>query len=150
MTAPRGFTLIEILVVLVIVAIGLAVAEPALQNLIATQRARGAATVLQSALLRTRSEAVKRNADATLAPVGSGWEGGWRIVDAASKVLLDQQPLAGISITGAPTQVIYDGTGRVVAATAPSFEVASTAISTIRRCVTVDPSGRPYLKAAAC
>jgi type IV fimbrial biogenesis protein FimT len=150
MTAPRGFTLIEMLVVLAIVAIGLAIAGPGFQKLVATQRARDAATGLQSALLKTRSEAVKRNADATLAPVGSTWEGGWRIVDASSKVLHDQQPLAGVSITGGPALVVYDGNGRIVGGAAPSFEVASTAVSTIRRCVAVDPSGRPYLKASSC
>jgi type IV fimbrial biogenesis protein FimT len=149
MTAPRGFTLIEMLVVLAIVAIGLAIAEPGFTKLIATQRARDAATGLQSALLKTRSEAVKRNADATLSPVGSGWEGGWRIVDAGSKVVHDQQPLAGVSITGGPALVVYDGTGRIVGV-APSFDVISKVDSTIRRCVTADPSGRPHLKASSC
>jgi type IV fimbrial biogenesis protein FimT len=149
-TPSRGFSLIEVLVVLVIVAIGLTFAEPGFQNLIANQRARAAATGLHSALLKARSEAVKRNADATLAPTGIAWEGGWRILDAASKVVLDQQALSGVSITGGPAQVVYDSTGRIATGAAPSFEVASTAISTIRRCVSVDPSGRPYLKATSC
>jgi prepilin-type N-terminal cleavage/methylation domain-containing protein len=65
----RGFTLIEVLVVMVISAILLAVAVPAFQGSIASVRATEAANSLMASLELARSEAVKRGQIASVCRV---------------------------------------------------------------------------------
>lgn len=75
----KGMTLIEILVVIAIVAILAAIATPAFNELIASQRIRSAASELYSSLILARSEAIKRNNTVNLTPInpdnfGDGWD----------------------------------------------------------------------------
>lgn len=58
----KGFSLVEMLVVLVIAGIALAIAVPNLQDMIISARTRSIAESIQSGLLLARSEAIKRNA----------------------------------------------------------------------------------------
>ncbi|OHC61424.1 MAG: hypothetical protein A3H93_07750 [Rhodocyclales bacterium RIFCSPLOWO2_02_FULL_63_24] len=62
LTAERGFNLIELMIVVVIVGIAMAIAVPSLESQIVSSRTRGVAESIQSGLLLARSEAIKRNA----------------------------------------------------------------------------------------
>src|SRR5262249_52012224 len=100
-----------------------------------------------------RSEAVKRNTNITVQPVspGSGWQGGWGIWDPANNVYMDTHGAAsGITVTTGAATVVYQGSGRVQGGAALQFQVSGSGGSTTPRCVLLDPSGRPYLKASAC
>jgi type IV fimbrial biogenesis protein FimT len=146
-----GFTILELLITVSIVAIMAAVAAPSLADAIARQREKSAASELLSSLLRARSEAVGRNSNVTLAPVAGGWQQGWKILDPANaSTILDSHGVSGgLSISG-PTSVVYDPSGRVRGGVAPMFVVTGVAGSTSSfRCVSVALSGRPYQKAAA-
>ena len=82
LSRDRGFTLMEALVVLSIVAIVLAIgaAQPVLPDRI--MNARSASFDLVGDLALARSEAIKRNQPVTVAPLVTGnWSQGWRIVD---------------------------------------------------------------------
>ncbi|HEX6198710.1 MAG TPA: prepilin-type N-terminal cleavage/methylation domain-containing protein, partial [Thermoanaerobaculia bacterium] len=57
----RGFTLIELFVVLAILAVAMALGIPAIQNLIIRSRTEGFARELSTHLQRTRLEAIKAN-----------------------------------------------------------------------------------------
>jgi type IV fimbrial biogenesis protein FimT len=144
--AAAGFTLIELMMVLVVVGVLLAVAQPWYTRLIATTRARSAATDLYTALNKARGEAVKRNSTVRIAPISSAWENGWQIIDANNAVIDDHGALSGISVTGGPASLTYQSSGRISGGVAPAFLLTSTAESTIARCVSADLSGRPYLK----
>jgi type IV fimbrial biogenesis protein FimT len=106
-----GFTLIEAMIVVAIVAILGSIAAPSFQEMIRKNRLTAASSALQVSLNLARSEAVKRGTDArvTIAPNGSvgNWTGGWT--------------------------VFVDGTTNANGAIAPSADSSSTCAS---NCVT--------------
>lgn len=144
-----GFTITELLIVVTVVGILASLAAPSFSELIKNQRIKSMASDLNASLTLARSEAVKRNREVTLSPVGS-WQGGWQIADPdfADNYIEVHDAFAGLTATG-PASVTYRSSGRVKANTAPAFNI-SAAGTTAQRCVSVDLSGRPYVKAAAC
>lgn len=144
-----GFTLIEMLVVLAIVVVCTLLAAPTFSYVVASRSAKSAASELFSSLQRTRSEAIAKNANITLSPVGGSWQNGWQMLNASSTVLDTRPTVRGATVTG-PTNVIYRPSGRISGSTVPSFLFTATSgSSTIYQCVSVDLTGRPYMKAAS-
>lgn len=146
----RGFTLPELMAVVAVMAILATVAAPSFSELIAGQRAKGAASDLFASLLRTRSEAIKRNTPVTLSPAGDSWESGWTVAHPTNDDILleDHGAVTGATIDG-PGGVTYLPNGRVSGSDAPSFDIEVAGASQ-RRCIEVDLSGRPYQKPTAC
>lgn len=147
----RGFTLPELLAGVAIMAILAAVAAPSMSEMVASQRVKSASGDVFTALLRTRSEAIKRNRTVTLAPKTAGsWAGGWAIAHpvTANLMLLDHGAVTGGTITG-PASVAYLPNGRISGATKPSFDIQVSGASQ-RRCISVDLSGRPFQQPTAC
>jgi type IV fimbrial biogenesis protein FimT len=147
----RGFTLPEMLAVVAILATLSALAAPSFSGLIATMRARSASSELYAALTRARSEAIKRNAEVTLAPASARqWQGGWSIPDPldASRKLDAHGAVPGATITG-PDNVIFLANGRVKGGAQPSFDISVTG-SAAHRCISVDLGGRPNQSNQSC
>lgn len=146
----RGFTLPELLAVVAVMAILATVAAPSFSELIASQRAKGAASDMFASLLRTRSEAIKRNTEVTLARSGTTWAAGWSIAHPgdADILLEDRGAVRGATITG-PASVTYLPNGRVKGATKPEFDIEVTGARQ-HRCIQVDLSGRPYQTSSEC
>ena len=76
----KGFTLIELMIVITILAILLTLGIPSFRELIAAQRVRTAASAMYESLLIARSEAIKRNQPVSLHPNTGGFSNGWRVM----------------------------------------------------------------------
>jgi type IV fimbrial biogenesis protein FimT len=148
----RGFTLIELMIVLTVAGILASMAFPSFKYLAATSRTKNASSDLFLSLLRARSEAVKLNRTITLARTGAGWEEGWEIRDPDNTVLFEQGPLKGVSFKTDPSNlatIAYARSGRIQG-TAPVFQITGKGWDNVHRCIQADTSGRPYVKAEPC
>lgn len=156
-----GFTLPELMLTLTILGILVSLAIPSFSYLAANTKMKGAATDLHLALLKARSEAVKRRASVTLTPVsGSDWASGWTMT-AGGNTLTVQDALQGVTITPIPSplaSLVFASNGRLQSGTnSPSFNLTPYARNStekvkveLRRCISIQPNGSPYVKDAAC
>ncbi|WP_158290116.1 GspH/FimT family pseudopilin [Ramlibacter sp. WS9] len=149
MRTSRGFTIIELLVVMTVIGILAGIAVPSFRNFIAQQRVKSASYEVSTSLLFARSEAIKRNAQVKVAPAaGTDWGTGWNVtINAGGTVLQNQAQTSGITITKTPAEIIFQGTGRPTAASVSNWEVAG-ADST--RCVRLDTAGIASTASGAC
>ncbi len=143
--------MVELLVVVAIIGILASLAAPSFSELIRSQRMKSMATDLNASLTLARSEAIKRNTNVTLAPATAGsWQSGWQIADpdnVGSNIEV-HSAFTGLTATG-PDSVTYRSSGRIQGSVAPAFNISAPG-STAQRCVSVDLSGRPYVKAEGC
>ena len=153
----RGFTLIELMVVIFIVAILTGLSAPLFTQFTRNQRIKTATSELTYALTLARGEALKRNVAVVLEPDADGWEFGWTVTttdpDGNELVLLshaapaymdDGDRVSHLSITG-PDDVTYTGSGRLDAAVG-GFEIESASGESAgakTRCVAIELSGLP-------
>ncbi|MCC6073753.1 GspH/FimT family pseudopilin [Pseudomonas sp. GCM10022188] len=75
----RGFTLIEALVTLALLAILSGLAGPSLIQMVHAQQVRGASIDLASAFLLARQEAITRQRAVIIARVDEDWANGWQV-----------------------------------------------------------------------
>lgn len=146
----RGFTIIELLISITILAILIAVAVPSLTDLISDQRVKNATFDVYASLTLARSEAIKRAANVDIVPTAAGqnnWASGWQVQFSGAS-LKSQDAISGaVSISGPASTFSYQRDGRIAGSSAPSFVVWSSQNSAITaRCVRVDLSGRPNIK----
>lgn len=131
MARSRGFTLIELMVTVSLVAVLLALAAPSFRNVIIGQRLTTLANTLLASIQLGRSEAIKRNdmvrlcrsVDGATCAASGGWEQGWIVLHPGSNsVILVQAALpAGFSLEGPPGMVEFQAVG--VGATVASFRL---------------------------
>ena len=148
----RGVTLIELVIALTVAAILAAIAAPSFRTFMANQRIRSATSDLVLQLTFTRSEAIKQNANITMASDGgtTAWQGGWSVTD-SDGTIKKQGAYTGVKITSSATDVVYNRSGRSNDS-GITFEVADAASGTTvtPRCVTVGLTGQPVSKAGGC
>lgn len=114
----RGFTLVELMIVLAVAAVLCGAAAPSFTSLVRSIRLSSATNDLLAGLTITRSEAVKRNvrvvmcksADAASCAAAGGWEQGWIVFpdgdndgvrDANEPIIYRSQALQGsLRLTG--------------------------------------------------
>jgi len=141
----QGFTIIEVLTVLIMIGVLAALAAPSFVTFSASQKVKTASFDVYASLVFARSEAIKRRQLVTVAPNGGDWATGWT-VKAAGIVdpLRSQDALSGVVLSGA-TSVVYRLDGRLNGgATLGVLIQPQTANASIsNRCVRVDLTGLP-------
>lgn len=114
-----GFTLIELMVTLTVIAVLGMVAVPSFNQAFLSNRLTGYANSFAASATYARSEAIKRNTTVTLCSSGDGaacassggWQQGW-IVLAGTTVLQKQAALAsGYHFTGDNSSIVFQPTG---------------------------------------
>lgn len=142
----RGFTIIELMIVIAIVAILIAIGVPSMRNMILSVRLRSATSELYSTLVFARAEAIKRNANIVVTPNGGEWRNGWSVTSGAT-VLKQQDALPTNLDSLGGAALTYRGNGRVAAAAVTNFVFAFSADypALAARCVRIDVSGRPNM-----
>ncbi|MEX1080640.1 MAG: GspH/FimT family pseudopilin, partial [Halofilum sp. (in: g-proteobacteria)] len=129
MKRAHGFTLIELMVTLAIVAIVATVAVPAWSDFVRANRLAATTNEFVTAVNYTRSEAVRRNTDVSLCPstdqtscVGNStdWSVGWIafVGDDPSSPGTVLRSWAGVdgTLDASGDQVIFEGEGTAAAA----------------------------------
>jgi type IV fimbrial biogenesis protein FimT len=149
----RGFTVIELMVVISLVAIISAVAVPGLRSFASGQRAKAITYDLTSDLLFARSEALKRNATVTLTPRSGNWYNGWGVASGGVEILSREASIDAVQFSGAPASISFNVSGRVSApadAVRITVTPATGSSGNTVRCVELDLSGRARAKSGAC
>ncbi len=75
----RGFTLIEIMVVVTIIALMLVIGVPAMSEFVADQRVRTVASDITSEIALARAKAIETSRRVYMQKLGVNWNNGWRL-----------------------------------------------------------------------
>ncbi len=149
-----GFTIIELMVVLAIVAAVLVLVPPGMAQLALTTNLKSYSHEMLSSLYLTRSEAIKRNVPVTLCVstdgstcAGSGsWAEGWIIRAPDGTVIKRQQAIPdGFSMSGSGSgtdTIVFQPSGAASTSTDITVCRQTPVVGNQERVVRVAPTGR--------
>ena len=164
MKKNSGFTLLELIIVMALVAVVMTFAIPAMQTFTQNDRLTSNINLFIGHLAYARSEAVTRSQQIVVCAsndgvsCSGGWTDGWIIfVDAdadnaftvGEEVIRAQQGLGvdnTISTTGIGTQIIYDNRGFVTAASVGSLQLCDGRSGDYGKTVRITNTGRARLE----
>jgi type IV fimbrial biogenesis protein FimT len=112
----RGFTLLELMITLAIMAILMSWAVPSFQEIIRQNRMTTESNELITALNLARSEAIKRGRTVTVTASGGDWGAGWTVTttDAGGNAVtlrVGEGVSGTISMTGGAASYSYSASG---------------------------------------
>lgn len=152
-SSEAGFTLIELMVALAVLAIIAAIAVPAMQGLIAANRLSGASTELVTALQVARSEAIRRNAPVTVCGSDDGascanttdWSR-WIVTGrdnatGSTEVIRDSAVSGNMQVAGPAAGIRFRSTGLLDAQTSMTVCLPVSTVGDNQRVVTMMVGG---------
>ena len=157
-----GFTLIEMMIVLVIVAVVLLLVPPGMSQLSLSTNLKSYSQEMLSSVYLARSEAIKRNAPATLCVstdgatcAGTGdWEQGWIVVAADGTVIKARSSIiAGYRMTGSATApgshtMVFEPSGAASTSSTITICRKLPEVGNKEREIRVTPTGRARVTTA--
>lgn len=145
----RGFTIIEMLMVVAIIGIFAGLAAPSMADLLASTAVKGAATDFYSSLILARSEAIKRRTNVQVAAVGADWTTGWTVTTVSGGTTFQTVDKLKQRVAVSPTTpvaVVFGMNGRVSSGN-QTLKFSDTVRTTVaNRCVIVGTSGLPRVR----
>jgi type IV fimbrial biogenesis protein FimT len=154
-SGARGFTLVELMVVLVIVAVLMMIALPGFSVLTYRTALKSYANEVVASVYLARSEAIKRNAEMTLCVAedtdltckGSGsWEQGWVVID-PNDVIIRRYPALpdNLVLLSSVNSLTFEPSG--VGSTAATFTLCQQSQPPVveEKVMTVTLTGRPSI-----
>ena len=151
----RGFTLIEAMVVIALIAILGGISAPSFSFMIGSMNSKSAAFDLINDLTLARSEAIKRNQNVSVQAVSGSWVNGWQIQTGAETLRARPALPSALSI-GNNVGVLalsFAPNGRLAADTAPenlAWSIGSPQSGVTPRCVVITPTGSARSKNGGC
>lgn len=151
MVNTRGFTLIELMVVVAILAILLTVAVPNFGPFVQESRMDSIQNKLVASLSQARSEAIRQGVDVTLCQrnttenmadydCGNDWANGWVTVINDAVVRVEDAMPDSITLTG--TAVTFESSGQISGSSSLCFAVTDGDTDTDVRNIQISQFGR--------
>lgn len=166
----KGYTLVELMVVIAILGIVMAYAVPGIRTLMDTQKMKTATFDLVTTVMFARSEAIKfgntANASISIVPQSSNYTNGWCVVFSSSSSCSTSAPGADVMRVNAPTAnvnysvttcsvnpcvITFGKNGRLSAGSSVKLQLTNDLSSSpLTRCVVIDTTGNATAKVGAC
>lgn len=146
--ALRGFTLIELIITITVMAVLLAIAVPAFNESTLGSKLSSIANSFVASAQLARSEAIKRNVTVTLSAASGGWQNGW-VVQEGTTVLFSQAKLPNgflLSESGGATSIAFQPTGAGATAATLTLCRATPTVGSQKRTIEISLTGRPSVK----
>ena len=156
----KGFTLTELLMVLIIISVTLAIGLPNFQSLIISSRLTSSANAMVSALQLARFEALKQQKNVVIANKNGQWANGWIVfidekmqnnqLDDGESVLVSFDALHSSLVVKIPTSyknyVYYNKYGRIN--DNGTFSFCSSSVLDDFRSVVIALTGRVHIESS--
>lgn len=165
----RGFSLVELMITVAVLAVLLAIGLPNFQNSMRSNRIATASNELIAALNLTRSEAIRNTRGGAMCPStsgaacdGSNWSQGWIVwadtngdgaLDSGEEILRIREGLESLSFSGSTGVIAFDSRGRrrSTSAIAITFQPSDCPSGRgLRRTLNVNAIGQVNMEKQAC